>query len=82
MKPYNKKLARQLVIGELFDLTLYRRLRTFIDGPTGDVLDELIPIETKHLAVWQEFFGITISNLGFWHTVKLEVLLLFSRVCG
>jgi len=82
MKSYDKKLAKQLVLDELFDLTLYKRFRTFTGGPTGDVLDELIPIETKHLAVWQEFFGITVSRLNFLRIIKLEVLILFSRVFG
>lgn len=82
MKSYDKKLAKQLVLDELFDLTLYKRFRAFTDGPTGDVLDELIPIETKHLAVWQEFFNITVSKLNFWRTVKLEILVLFSRIFG
>ena len=47
------QLGRRLVLDELFDLSLYRALRGLAPGPLQAILDELIPIETRHYQFWQ-----------------------------
>jgi hypothetical protein len=47
----DRKLAKQLVLDELFDLSLYQSLREFASGELRSILDRLIPIEARHLAV-------------------------------
>jgi hypothetical protein len=50
------RLARQLILDELFDLSLYESLRDAATGDLRSILDQLIPIEARHLASWQDFF--------------------------
>ena len=52
------KLARQLVLDELFDLSLYQSLRNVAGGELRAILDQLIPIEQRHFAFWQDFFDL------------------------
>ncbi len=47
------RLGRQLVLDELFDLSLYRCLRDIATGNLRTVLDQFIPVESRHLAFWQ-----------------------------
>ena len=57
------RLGKRLVRDELFDLSLYKALRrTAPSGHLQTVLDQLIPIETRHYGFWQEFFGLKISR--------------------
>ncbi|MCI0528738.1 MAG: hypothetical protein L0Y56_14970, partial [Nitrospira sp.] len=60
---HDPRLARTLVLDELFDLTLYYMLRDISDPALQATLDELITVETKHLMFWQSFFNITESTL-------------------
>ena len=53
---YDPKLARQLVLDELFDLSLYKALHSVTQPEVRHTLDELIKVETSHLAFWQKFF--------------------------
>jgi len=80
--PINGKLARALILDELFDLSLYQKLRRFVGGDLVHILDELIPIETKHFGFWQKFFDIKITRLDFSRRIKLSVLVLFCRIFG
>lgn len=57
------QLARQLVLDELFDLSLYESLRDVATGDLRSILDQLIPIEARHLAFWQDFFDLPVSRL-------------------
>jgi VIT1/CCC1 family predicted Fe2+/Mn2+ transporter len=76
-------LARQLVLDEIFDLSLYERLRGFARGELRDVLDELIRVETRHVAYWQEFFGLeSLTALDLGRRVKLRVLTALCRLFG
>ncbi len=75
-------MGRQLVLDELFDLSLYQALRTITSGNLQKTLDELIPIETKHCAFWQEFYGIKVSRLNPVRRLKLGVVLLVCKVFG
>lgn len=51
------RLGRRLILDELFDLSLYRALRAVAPPELRRTLDALIPVETRHFAFWQEFFG-------------------------
>ena len=44
--------AEKLVRDELFDLTLYRRLRAFAKGETEEMLKSLIAMEEGRLTFW------------------------------
>lgn len=79
---YDRRLARTLVLDELFDLELYRALGARADGDLRKLLDELVPIETKHLAFWQSFFDLQLTRLDWWRRVKLALILLVCRVFG
>jgi VIT1/CCC1 family predicted Fe2+/Mn2+ transporter len=80
--PFDERLAEQLILDELFDLSLYRELRKHADGGALATLDELIPIESRHFAFWQRFFDMQRSRLDFWRRVKLVLLSLVARVLG
>lgn len=75
-------LAKRLILDELFDLTLYRALRQIAPASLHGMLDELIPVETRHLAFWQDFFGLDVSRLGAGRRLKLALLVLLCRVFG
>ena len=76
------RLGRQLVLDELFDLTLYRSLQRVAPAGLRPVLEELIPIETRHYGFWQEFFGLPIARLDLPRRVKLGLLVGVARVLG
>jgi hypothetical protein len=59
---YDERLAERLVLDELFDLSLYRALRQHAPVETRKTLDDLIPIESRHFAFWQDFFDIRRSR--------------------
>jgi VIT1/CCC1 family predicted Fe2+/Mn2+ transporter len=76
-------LGRQLVLDEILDLSLYRSLRNIASGPLRDVLDELIRVETRHVAFWQEFFGLKeLTTLDLGRRLKLAALIATCRVLG
>ncbi|MFH1430793.1 MAG: VIT1/CCC1 transporter family protein [Candidatus Uhrbacteria bacterium] len=80
----NVRLGRQLVLDELFDLTLYRKLRKRCTvGPHADVLDQLIPIEERHTEFWQKFFSLeSLDRLDARRRMKLVLLSGFCRMFG
>jgi VIT1/CCC1 family predicted Fe2+/Mn2+ transporter len=80
--PVDPRLARQLVLDELFDLTLYRELRDVAPPDLRQTLDELIPVETRHLAFWQSFFGLRLTRLDPGRRLKLAVLIAVCRLFG
>jgi vacuolar iron transporter family protein len=76
-------LGRQLVLDEIFDLSLYRSLRGAASGRLRDVLDELIQTETRHVAFWQDFFGLKdLVALDAGRRLKLALLTGVCRVFG
>ncbi|MEK7288176.1 MAG: VIT1/CCC1 transporter family protein [Elusimicrobiota bacterium] len=76
----NPKLAHSLVADELFDLTLYKELsRVSAPGPRK-ILEELIPIEQKHHAFWENFTGVKVKNLDMPQRIKLRLLVLACRL--
>lgn len=76
------RLARTLVLDEMFDLALYGALRDHASPDLRRMLAELIPIETRHAAFWQEFFGTTIVRLDPWRRLKLHLLTLACWIFG
>ncbi len=76
------KLARRLVLDELFDLSLYRALRDLAPDDLRTVLDQLIPVETRHLAFWRDFFGLPLEKLDLGRRLKLAVILGLCRLLG
>ncbi len=77
------RLGRRLVLDEIFDLSLYRALREIATGSLRDVLDELILVETRHVAFWQEFFGLEhVTRLDPFRRLKLVAMLTTCRLFG
>jgi VIT1/CCC1 family predicted Fe2+/Mn2+ transporter len=76
------RLARRLILDELFDLSLYKALREVAQGQLQKTLDTLIPVETRHFAFWQDFFGLRLDRLDFWRRMKLALLVGLCRIFG
>jgi predicted membrane protein (TIGR00267 family) len=76
------ELGRQLVLDELFDLTLYKRLSKTASESMKPMFDELIPTEGRHYAFWQDFFSTKIEKLDLRRRLKLEVLVFVTRLLG
>ncbi|MEK6525507.1 MAG: VIT1/CCC1 transporter family protein, partial [Nitrospirota bacterium] len=79
---HDPRLARTLILDELFDLSLYKALRGITDRESQKVLDELIVVETQHLAFWQKFFDSTLTTLDLGRRLKLWFFVLVCRVFG
>jgi VIT1/CCC1 family predicted Fe2+/Mn2+ transporter len=71
-----------LVLDELFDLSLYKALRVVTHPDVHGTLDELIKVETSHLAFWQRFFGLNLETLDVGRRIKLAVIMLICRLFG
>ena len=78
----DERLARRLILGEMFDLALYKALRNVATPEVRTVLDSLIPTETRHLAFWQDFFGVQLTHLDFGRRLKLILLVAVCRLFG
>jgi len=71
------------VLDELFDLSLYRRLRPVATGELARMLDELVHVETRHVAFWQQFFGLgALRELDAGRRLKLGVITAVCRLLG
>ncbi|HEX7766181.1 MAG TPA: VIT1/CCC1 transporter family protein [Nitrospira sp.] len=79
---YDSRLARDLILDELFDLSLYQALRGVTQPDVHDTLDELIKVETTHLAFWQRFFNLKLEQLDLGRRIKLSVMMLVCRLFG
>ncbi|MFZ1080892.1 MAG: VIT1/CCC1 transporter family protein [Candidatus Kryptoniota bacterium] len=77
-----QELGKQLVLDELFDLTLYKAMREITSEDMKPMFSELIPTETKHFAFWQDFFSIKIEKLDFRRRLKLKLLTSVVKVFG
>lgn len=71
-----------LVLDELFDLSLYKALRAVTQPDVHHTLDELITVETTHLAFWQKFFDLKLNNLNLGRRIKLSVMMLVCKLFG
>lgn len=79
---HDPRLARMLILDELFDLSLYKALRKITDRDSQKVLDELIVVETEHLAFWQKFFDLKLTTLDLPRRFKLLFMVLICRIFG
>src|SRR5690606_30972600 len=79
---YPLDLKRSLIIDELFDLSLYQTLLRHAKGQTKETLEHLVAVETKHVAIWQNFFHLQINELPAGKRVKLAFLSFFCRLFG
>jgi len=85
MKPvslHDPQLAKTLVLDELFDLSLYKALRQVTQPDVHPTLDELITVETTHLAFWKHFFGLTIEELNLGRRLKLSLIMFICKLFG
>jgi predicted membrane protein (TIGR00267 family) len=76
------KLAQTLILNELFDLLLYRKLHAICDPELQKVLSELIEVEVRHFAFWQHFFQLDLHSLGPLRKLKFWIILAACRVFG
>lgn len=79
---HDPRLARQLILDELFDLSLYTALRDISTGDVRATLEELIRIERTHFEFWQDFFQLRLPRLDVGRRIKLLLLTLVGRVFG
>ncbi len=77
-----QSLAVGLVMDELFDLSLYRELSKTVSGPLHAMLKELIIVEERHCAFWQDFFDLKADGLDLRRRVKLRIIVLACRLFG
>jgi VIT family protein len=76
------RLGRRLVLDELFDLSLYRALHRVAPADQRAILEQLIPIETRHHAFWQDFFKLDLPRLDWGRRLKLWLMVAIARVFG
>ena len=75
-------LGRSLILDELFALLLYRRFKRRASPALASILDELIAIEEKHYAFWQQFLGHSIGTLNIGRRLKFSLCILLTRLFG
>jgi VIT1/CCC1 family predicted Fe2+/Mn2+ transporter len=75
-------LARQLILDELFDLSLYRAMSRSAPADLRPVLEELVKVEEGHHAFWQKFFREEHRELDLPRKVKLVLLSSVCRLFG
>ena len=77
------RLGRRLVLDEIFDLSLYRALHAVAPPDLRRTLEMLIPVETRHVAFWQNFFGLEhLTTLDAGRRVKLTLIAAACRLFG
>ena len=76
------RLAETLVLDELFDLSLYKALGKSPIRRSITTLDELITVETAHLAFWKHFFGLTLEELNLGRRLKLSLIMFVCKLFG
>lgn len=76
------KLGRKITLDELFDLALFKELHELESGEVQVVLSRLIVTEQRHVAFWQEFFGLQAERLNFLRRLKLAFCVCLRRMFG
>jgi vacuolar iron transporter family protein len=77
------RLGRRLVLDEIFDLSLYRELHAIAPSDLRRVLEALIPVETRHVAFWQKFFGLEhVTRLDAGRRIRLALIVAACRLFG
>lgn len=79
---HDRTLAETLILDELFDLSLYKALRQVTHPDVHHTLDELIAVETGHLAFWQKFFDLHLDHLNPGRRIKLALMILICKLFG
>ena len=79
---HNHTHAKRLVLDELFDLTLYKKMREYSKGELALMLDKLIRVEHGHLSFWREFFSLNLTELDLKRKLKLWFLTIIFRIFG
>ena len=79
---HDPKLAKTLILDELFDLSLYKALRQVTQPDVHHTLDELITVETGHLSFWQKFFNLHLDQLNLGRRIKLTVTIVVCKLFG
>ena len=79
---HDRTLAETLILDELFDLSLYKALRQVTHPDAHHTLDELITVETGHLAFWQKFFDLRLDQLNPGRRIKLALLIVICKLFG
>jgi vacuolar iron transporter family protein len=83
MAGVDARLGRRLVLDEIFDLSLYRALHAVAPADLRRVLEALIPVETRHVAFWQNFFGLEhVTRLDAGRRLRLAVIVAACRIFG
>lgn len=78
----NRALGRKVTLDELFDLALYKNLHERESGEARVVLSRLIAAEERHVAFWQEVFGLQAERLDFSRRLKLTFCVFLRRMFG
>lgn len=76
------RLARRLILDELFDLSFYIGLHRNASGRLKGTLATLIRVEQRHFTFWQDLFGVRVERLDLARRVKLGLMLVMCRVLG
>jgi len=77
------RLGRRLVLDEIFDLSLYRALHAVAPPDLRRTLEVLIPVETRHVAFWQKFFGLEhVTRLDAGRRLRLALIIAACRIFG
>jgi VIT1/CCC1 family predicted Fe2+/Mn2+ transporter len=79
---HDRTLAKTLILDELFDLSLYKALRRVTHADAHHTLDELITVETGHLAFWQKFFDLRLDELDTGRRIKLALMIFVCTLFG
>ncbi len=75
-------MAESLILDELFDLSLYRKLQSVSNPELQKILAELIPVEIGHFAFWQHFFKLKLPELNTGRKLKLFFIVCACRLFG
>ena len=79
----DEALGRRLVLDEIFDLSLYRALHRIAPADLRRTLQALIPVETRHVAFWQEFFRLEhVTRLDLGRRLRLTLIVAVCRLGG
>src|SRR5437016_2989031 len=77
------RLGRRLVLDEIFDLSLYRGLHAVAPPDLRRTLEALIPVETRHVAFWQKFFGLEhVTRLDAGRRLRLALFIAAGAYIG
>ncbi len=75
-------LQQQLILDELFDLSLYRSFQRHASPSLNPLLESLAKTEVGHLTFWQDYFGITVSRLDARRRAKLAIFQTLASLFG